>query len=73
MNHSLKETLSLSSKQIVGKNSTILSLTPFSGKSNYLCVGGRLKHADIPTNSRKQVPLSRDHFLCRLFTKEIYE
>ena len=73
MNHSLKETLSLSSKQIVGKNSTILSLTPFSGKSNYPCVGGCLKHADISTNSRKQVPLSRDRFLCRLFTKEIYE
>ena len=73
MNHTLKEVLSISSKQIVGKNSTILSLTPFSGRSNYLCVGGRLKHADIPTNSKKQITLSRDHYLCSLLTKEIHE
>ena len=69
----MKEIFSLSSKQTVDKNSTILSLTPFLDKSNYLCVGGRLKHANIPTNSKNQIILSKDHYLSRLLIKEIHE
>ena len=68
----MKEISSLSSKQAVDKNSTILSLTLFLNKNNYLCVGGRLKHANIPTNSKNQI-ISKDHYLSRLLIKEIHE
>ena len=69
----MKEIFSPSSKQFVDKNSTILSLTPFFDKNNCLCVGGRLKHADIPTNSKNQIILSKDHYLFCLPIKEIHE
>ena len=69
----MKEIFSLSSKQIVDKNSTMLSLTLFLDKNNYLCVGGRLKQADIPTNIKNQIILSKYHYLYRLFMKEIHE
>ena len=69
----MKEIFSRSSKQTVYKNSTISSLTPFLNKNNYLCVGECLKHANIPTNSKNQIILSRDHYLSRLLIKEILE
>ena len=69
----MKEIFSLSSKQIVDKNSTMISLTLFLDKNNYLCVGGRLKQTDIPTNIKNQIILSKYHYLYRLFMKEIHE
>ena len=59
--------------QTVGKNSTKLSLTPFLDKNNYLCVGGHLKHANMPTNSKSQTILSKDHYLSCLLIKEIHK
>ena len=67
----MKEIFSFSSKQTVDKNSTILSLTSFLDESNFICVGGRLKHVNIPTNSKNQIMLSKDHYLSLYFIKEI--
>ena len=69
----MKDIFSLLSKQTVDKSSTILSLTPFLDENNYLCVGGLLKHANIPTNSKNQIVVSRDHYFFGLFIKEIHE
>ena len=69
----MNEILSLSSKQKVDKNSTILLLTPFLDENSYLCVGGNLKHANIQTNSKNQKMLSKGHYLSRLLIKEIKE
>ena len=69
----MKEIFPLSSKQTVDKNSTILSFTSFLDKNNYLYVGGRLKHANIPTNSKNQIILSKDLCLFRLLIKGIHE
>ena len=55
------------------KKTRPLLLTPFSDENNYLCVGGRLKHANIPTNSKNQIILSKDHYLSRLSIKESHE
>ena len=68
----MKEIFSLSSKQTVDKSSNILLLTPFLDQNNYLCVGGRLKHANIPSNSKNQIILSKDHYLSHLLIKEIH-
>ena len=38
-----------------------------------LCVGGRLKQANIPTNSKNQIILPKDHYLSRLLIKEIHK
>ena len=46
-------------------------LTTFLEESNCLCVGGRLKHADIPTNSKNQIILSKGHYLYRLLIRKI--
>ena len=69
----MKDIFLFSSKQIVDKNSTILSLTPFLDKNNYLCVGGHLKHADIPANSKNQITLLKGHYLSHLLIKEIHK
>ena len=69
----MKDIFLLSRKQIVDKNSTILSLTPFLDKNNYLCVGGRLKHTDIPANSKNQITLLQGHYLSHLLIKEIHK
>ena len=69
----MEEIFPLSSKQAVDKNSTILSLTPFLDQNNYLCVGGRLKHANIPTTSKNQIILSKHHYLSRLLIKKSHE
>ena len=36
-------------------------------------VGGRLKHVNVPTNSKNQIILSKDHYLSRLLIKEIHK
>ena len=69
----MKEIFWLSSKQTVDKNSTILSLTPFLDENHYFCVGGCLKHANIPTNSKNQIILPKDHYLSRFFYKKTHE
>ena len=69
----MKEIFSLLSKQGVDKSSTILSLTPFLDENNYLCVGRLLKHANILTNSKNQIVVSKEHYLFGLFIKEIHE
>ena len=69
----MKEIFSISSKQTIDKNSTILSLTPFLDENNYLCFGGRLKQANISTNSKNHIILSKDHYLSHLLIKEIHK
>ena len=56
----MKKNVSLSSKQTLDKSSTILSFTLCLDENNYLCVGGRLKHANIPTvKSKNQIILTK--------------
>ena len=50
-----------------------MSLIPFLDHRKYLCVGGSLKHADIPVNSKNQIILSKSHYLSYLLIKEIHE
>ena len=69
----MKEVFSLLSKQIVYKNSSILSLTPFLDENNYSLFWWTLKHADILTISKKKIVLSKDHCLSRLLIKEVHE
>ena len=67
-----QDVLNISSNKSVKKTSKILSLTPFLDHRKYLCVGGRLKHADIPANSKNQIILSKNHYLSYLLIKEIH-
>ena len=73
-NESLRqETLTISSNKSVDNTSKILPLTPFLDHRKYLCVSGRLKHANILVNSKNQIILSKSNYLPYLLIKEIHE
>ena len=70
----MKEIFSLSRKETLDESSTILSFTLCLDENNYLCVGGRLKHANIPTvKSKNQIILTKYHYLSHFLIKEIHE
>ena len=63
------QTLSLS--KLLPKNSNILSLNPIF-LNELILVGGRLKHADVPFNSKYQFILDKRHYICKLIIENIH-
>ena len=67
------EYMQLSANANLNTASKIISLNPFINESGLICVGGRLKHATIPENSKHQIILSKSHYLAELIVKDIHE
>ena len=63
------QTLSLSKP--LPKNSNILSLNPIF-LNELILVGGTLKHADVPFNSKHQIILDKSHYICKLIIENIH-
>ena len=53
----------LYSGQKVSKSSKLLPISPFMNDGSALCVAGRLKFANIPHTSKKQMIVSKSYYL----------
>ena len=63
----------LYSGQKVSKSSKLLPLSPFMNDERVLCVGGRLKFANVPRTSKNQMIVSKSHYLARLIIIDIHQ
>ena len=63
----------LYSGQKVSKSSKLLPLSPFMNDERVLCVGSRLKFANVPRTSKNQTIVSKSHYLARLIIIGIHQ
>ena len=63
----------LYSGQKVSKSSKLLPLSPFMNDERVLCVGSRLKFANVPRTSKNQTIVSKSHYLARLIIIDIQQ
>lgn len=67
------DTLSqLLKNNVLNSSNKLLSLSPFINKDSIICVGGRLKHANIPFESKHQIIISKDHPLSSLLITDLH-
>ena len=62
----------LASGQTISSKSKLISLYPFFD-NELIKVGGRIKHANIPEDSKHQIIVSKDHPLAQLIIRHIHE
>ena len=72
-NTSFKEEINnLKQEKHIKPSSSIAPLPPFMTSAGLLCVGGRLKAANIPPNSKHQILISKHHPIAKLLTTDIH-
>ncbi|XP_033726768.1 uncharacterized protein LOC117316337 [Pecten maximus] len=57
----------------LNRGSSLLSLSPVLNKDNLLCVGGRLKRADIPVQMKSPILIPGKHHLATLLVRHYHE
>ncbi|XP_033727618.1 uncharacterized protein LOC117316950 [Pecten maximus] len=57
----------------LNRDSSLLSLSPVLNKDNLLCVGGRLKRADIPVQMKSPILIPGKHHLATLLVRHYHE
>ncbi|XP_036340597.1 uncharacterized protein LOC118749948 [Rhagoletis pomonella] len=63
----------LNDTKAVNKRSKLLKLNPMLDKNGMLCVGGRLRNANIPFSERHPVILPKDNHLTMLFIRQAHQ
>ena len=72
-NPSFKEEIdNLKQEKNVKPSGSIVPLSPFINSAGLLCVGGRLKTANIPPNSKHQILILKHHPIAKLLITDIY-
>ena len=72
-NTSFKEEISnLKQEKHVTPAGSIAPLSPLINSARLLCVGGRLKAANIPPNSKHQILISKNHPIAKLLITHIH-
>ena len=72
-NTSFKEEINnLKQEKHVKPSSSIAPLSPFINSAGLLCVGGRLKAANIPPNSKNHILISKHHPTAKLLITDIH-
>ncbi|XP_025264963.1 uncharacterized protein LOC112638119 [Camponotus floridanus] len=68
-----EEYRALSKGEAIRTTSNLLSLSPFIDTNGLIRVGGRLKNAELPFDTRHPILLSRNHILTRLIILREHE
>ena len=72
-NTSFKEEINnLKQEKHVTPAGSIAPLSPLINSARLLCVGGRLKAANIPPNSKHQILISKNHPIAKLLITDIH-
>ena len=72
-NTSFKEEINnLKQEKHVKPSSSIAPLSPFINSAGLLCVGGRLKAASIPPNSKHQILILKHHPIAKLLITDVH-
>ncbi|XP_048747853.2 uncharacterized protein LOC125660050 [Ostrea edulis] len=57
----------------LSRNSHILTLDPFLDSDNMLCIGGRIKHANIPLQEKHPLLIPGKHHIAKLLISQVHE
>lgn len=64
-----QELACLQNNQAINRNSKLLALDPFLNKEDLICVGGRLRHAEMSERAKHPIVLPGKHRVTRLIFK----
>ena len=67
-----KEYVALHGGKPVGKSSSLYKLAPVL-LNDVICVGGRLQYSDIPSQTKHQILIPRNHALAKLIIREAHD
>ncbi|XP_018358210.1 PREDICTED: uncharacterized protein LOC108758001 [Trachymyrmex cornetzi] len=66
----IQEVHSLKKRSAIKGNSKLIALDPFIDKQDLIRVGGRLRHADLPEETKHPIILPSQHHITNLILKE---
>ena len=67
------EVSALEKEHAIHRNSSLLQLRPFLSEDGLLKVGGRLKHANIPTSAKHQIILPGKSWVSRMLVQHYHQ
>ncbi|GFV12101.1 integrase catalytic domain-containing protein [Trichonephila clavipes] len=67
-----KEIWCLERRQPLPVSSNLLTLSPFLDERKILCVGGRLRHSNLPAQQKHPILIPNNHSICDLIIKHYH-
>ncbi|GFX88857.1 integrase catalytic domain-containing protein [Trichonephila clavipes] len=67
-----KKICCLERRQLLPVSSNLLTLSPFLDQRKILCVGGRLRHSNLPAQQKHPILIPNNHSICDLIIKHYH-